>query len=64
MTISLGLEELGPAVGLVFLLELDGVVNLTELDLDELGVFVTAGVAFGEDVEGFLGFAFSDEVTG
>lgn len=49
MTIALGAPELRPAIALELLLELDSLLDLVELDLDELVVFVTAGVGVSED---------------
>lgn len=57
VAVTLGLDELAPAVALEFLLELDGVLDLLELDLHDLIVEVAVGVNLGEGLVSLLNLA-------
>ena len=63
VTVALGAPELGPAVALKLLLELDGLLDLVELDLDELVLLVAAGVGARENLESLLLLALGHEET-
>jgi len=56
--------QLAPRVLLVLLLEVDGLLDLVELDIDEVIVQVSLGVDVGQDLLGLGRFALGDEPTG
>jgi hypothetical protein len=63
VTVALGLEQLEPAVTLELLLQLDGVLDLLELDLHNLGLEIAICVHLCENSVSFLDLAVGDEET-
>lgn len=64
MAVARGFEELEPAVAFEFLLQGEGLADLTIFDLHELVVHISTGVAFAKDLKGLFVLALGDEVAG
>lgn len=51
LAVALGLEEVGPAGGILLLVEVDGCADFSVFELNEFVVLVSFAVPFGEDGE-------------
>ena len=63
VTVALSAPELGPAVALELLLELDGLLDLVKLNLDEIVLLVSASVGVCENLKSLLLLALGHEET-
>jgi hypothetical protein len=63
VTVALGLEQLEPAVAFELLLQLDGVLDLLELDLHNLRLEIAVCMHLCEDSVSFLDLAVCNEET-
>lgn len=64
MAIAGSRPEFGPVVALEFLLQLDGLLDLLELDVDQFIVFVSLGMYVSQDLLCLLQSALGNEPTG
>jgi len=63
VAVSLGLDELEPAVALELLLELDGILDLLQLELHDLRVAIAVGMDLCEDIVSLLNLAMGNEIA-
>lgn len=63
LAVALGLEEVGPAGGVLLFVEVDGRADLGIFELDEFIVLVSFTVPFGEDSEGLFVAVFVAQPT-